>query len=50
MIKIKEFFEGKKAYIIGALLIVLGLLQGQNEVILEGLAVITLRAGISKIQ
>lgn len=44
-----KFFKGKKAYIIGALMIVLGLLQGSNQLILEGLGVISLRAGIAKV-
>ncbi len=46
---IKNFLKGKKAYIVGALMLVLGYLQGDNNLIMEGLAVITLRAGIHKI-
>jgi len=44
-----KFLQGKKSYIAGILMIVLGFLQGNNEIILQGLAVITLRAGISKV-
>lgn len=49
MTKILDFFAGKKAYIVGVLTIILGLLQGDNNVILQGLGVIALRAGIAKI-
>ena len=44
-----DFLKGKKAYIVGVLMITLGLLQGNNQLILEGLGVMTLRAGIGKI-
>jgi hydrogenase-4 membrane subunit HyfE len=47
--KVVEFLKGKKAYIIGSLMIVLGILQKDNQLILEGLSVITLRAGLAKI-
>lgn len=43
-----EFLKGKKAYIIGVLMIILGLLQGDNQMVLSGLGFITLRAGIAK--
>ena len=43
-----EFLKGKKSYIIGVLMIALGILTGDNQVVLEGLAVITIRAGIKK--
>ena len=39
--------QGKKSYIVGALTIILGLLNGDNAMILQGLSVITLRAGIA---
>ena len=45
-----KFLSGKKAYIVGILMVALGLLDGDNELALEGLGVITIRAGISKIQ
>ena len=44
---LKDFFKGKKTYIIGLLMIVLGILQGDNQLVLEGLGLITLRAGIA---
>lgn len=50
MLKIAAFFMGRKTYIIGTLMIVLGLLQGNNDMILQGIGFITLRAGISKTQ
>ena len=37
MDKIVEFLKGKKAYVVGILMIVLGALTGNNELILEGL-------------
>lgn len=48
--KILNFLSGKKAYIVAALMVALGLLQGDNQLVLEGLSVATLRAGISKVQ
>lgn len=48
MSKIIDFLSGKKSYIVGILMIVLGLLNGDNEILLQGVAVMTLRAGISK--
>jgi len=47
--KIVEMLRGKKTYIIGVLMIVLGFLQGDNQLILEGLGFITLRAGVSNL-
>ena len=44
---IKEAFKGKKTYLIGGLMIALGLLNGDNQMILEGFGFLTLRAGIS---
>lgn len=42
-----EFLKGKKTYIVGALMIILGILQDYNqEMILQGLGLITLRLGI----
>lgn len=46
--KIKNFLSGKKTYCIGLLMIILGYLNNDNQMILEGLGLITLRAGISK--
>lgn len=45
-----ELLKGKKAYLVGVLMVALGLLQGNNQLVLEGLSVITLRAGIAKLQ
>ncbi len=41
-----EFFKGKKTIIIGTLMILLGLLQGDQKMVFEGLGFITLRLGI----
>lgn len=46
---ILNFLKGKKTYAVGLLMIVLGYLQGDNTLILEGLGFLTLRAGIGKI-
>lgn len=44
-----KFFSGKKTYVVGILMIVLGYLQNDNQLILNGIGFITIRAGISKI-
>jgi hypothetical protein len=44
-----EFLKGKKSFIVGLLTVVLGLLNDDTQLILQGLSVITLRAGISKV-
>lgn len=46
---LRNMVSGKKAYLVGTLMIVLGLLNQDNQLVLEGLGVITLRAGLSKI-
>lgn len=38
-----ELFDGKKTFIVGGLMIVLGILTGNNQMILEGAGFITLR-------
>lgn len=48
MTTIIEFFSGKKSYIVGALTIVLGFMQNDTQMIMTGLGIITLRAGIAK--
>ena len=48
ILAIKDFLKGKKTYVIGILLVALGYLQGDNAIILQGLGLITLRAGISQ--
>lgn len=49
MHKVLDFFAGKKSYIVGALMVALGLLNGDNDMVLQGIAVVTLRAGIAKV-
>ena len=39
--------KGKKTYLVGILMIILGIMNGDNQMILEGLGFITLRAGVS---
>lgn len=46
--QIRTLLSGKKAYITGVLMVVLGWLQNDNIMLLDGIAVITLRAGIAK--
>lgn len=48
MQKLILFFQGKKTYAIGVLMILLGVLQGDSKLILEGIGFITLRAGMKK--
>lgn len=48
MNKIIEFFSGRKTFIVAGLMIVLGVLNSDNQLILEGLGLISLRLGISK--
>ena len=45
----QTFLKGKKTHIVGLLMILLGFLQADNTLIMEGLAFMTLRAGISKL-
>ena len=47
--KIIDFFSGKKTYIIGILMIILGLLVNEKQLILEGIGFITLRAAMKKL-
>ena len=44
-----DFFKGKKTYIIGILMVILGYLNEDNQMILTGLGLMTLRAGIGKV-
>lgn len=48
MTNIVKFFSGKKTYIVGLLMIALGYLQGNNDMILQGCGLIALRLGIAK--
>lgn len=41
-----NFLKGKKTYIVALLMVVLGLLNGDKEVILEGLGLFSLRNAI----
>lgn len=40
------FFKGKKTFIVGILMIALGLINQDNTMVLEGIGLITLRLGI----
>lgn len=40
------FLQGKKTYIVGILMLTLGILQNDHQMILEGIGLITLRAGV----
>ena len=42
-----EFLKGKKTYITGFVMVVLGILQEDTQVILTGLGLIFLRNGVS---
>jgi hypothetical protein len=46
--KIQALLSGKKSYIVGLLMIALGYTTGDNTLMLEGLGLISLRAGIAK--
>lgn len=45
---IKSYLSGKKTYIVGTYMVGIGLWLGDQALTLQGLAVITLRAGISQ--
>lgn len=49
ILNIKDYLSGKKAYIVGCLMMILGFLQGDTQMIFEGLGIVTLRAGIAKL-
>ena len=48
MQKFLDLLSGKKTYVVAILTITLGLLNGDNTLILQGLGLITLRLGVSK--
>lgn len=48
IVAITDFLSGKKTYIVGLLMIGIGIYYGDKEMVLEGLGLITLRAGIAK--
>ena len=45
--QVYDFFRGRKAYIVGIMMITVGYLQGDGDLILQGMSVCALRAGIS---
>ena len=42
-----DFLSGKKTYIAGGLMIVLGLIQNDTQMILEGIGLLTLRQSVA---
>lgn len=46
MTKILDFLKGKKTFIVGILMVVLGFLNHDNQQVLEGIGFITLRLGM----
>lgn len=42
------FLDGKKTYIVGGLMIALGLIQGDKQMVLEGAGFLFLRKGVEK--
>ena len=46
--QVMDFLKGKKSYILGAIFVIEGLMTGNWNRVLEGLSVISLRAGIAK--
>lgn len=47
MQKIIEFLSGRKTIIVGGVMILLGIIQQDQELILEGLGLIFLRTGVA---
>ena len=43
---IRDFLIGKKTYIVGLLFIIIGFIKEDNSIIMQGLAIIAIRAGI----
>ena len=43
----KKYLQGKKTYIVGVLMILLGCFEANDQMILEGIGLITLRAGLT---
>lgn len=48
MKKLVDFLKGKKTYIVGMLMVVLGLLNDDQQMLLDGLGFMTVRAAIKK--
>lgn len=45
--QIYEFLNGKKTFIVGLLMVALGLMTNNNEMVLQGIGFITLRTAIA---
>jgi hypothetical protein len=48
--EIRDFFKGKKTIIVGTLMIILGLYNNDNQMILEGIGFITIRSGVANLK
>lgn len=48
IVKLRSLASGKKTYVVALLMIALGIMNGDNQMVLEGIGFLTLRAGISK--
>ena len=44
-----DFFSGKKTYIVGLLMIILGIINGDNKMVLDGVAFMTVRSAIANL-
>ena len=49
MDKVIKWFSGRKTILTGLVMITLGLLQGESNLVMEGLGLIFLRLGVKKI-
>ena len=47
MEKIIAFLSGRKTFLVGGLMIILGIIQQDQQLILEGLGLIFLRTGVA---
>lgn len=47
MEKVITFFKGKKTFIVGTLMVILGLMTDNMQMVMEGIGFMTLRAAIS---
>lgn len=47
--QLRELLAGRKAYIAGALLVLLGIVNQDLGQVLEGISVIAIRAGLAKL-
>jgi len=46
--QVRDFMRGKKTILTGILMVALGLLQNEPDVILQGIGLITFRAALTK--